>query len=63
MNLEKLDMRDNALNEFPETVCSLTSLKELNIQGCLLKDLPARYMYIHIYLYIHFIEVADQERM
>lgn len=40
--LEILDMRDNAFGTLPAIVCSMTSLKEMDLQSCLLKDLPAR---------------------
>ena len=42
--LEYLDIRDNAFSTLPAIVCSLTSLKEIDVQYCLLKDLPARYV-------------------
>ena len=42
--LEYLDIRDNAFSTLPAIVCSLTSLKEIDVQYCLLKDLPAKYV-------------------
>jgi len=42
--LEKLIIAGNPLNTVPEVVSSLTSLKELNMGGCELSDLPERFV-------------------
>ena len=43
VNLETLAMSENEdMSEIPESVCSLISLKKLDIDNCGLKKLPAR---------------------
>ena len=48
-NLDNLEMLDLSINRFsknfPEVVCELVSLKELNLSSCSISKLPSRCIY------------------
>jgi len=45
--LEKLDIVLNPLKRLPKVVSSLTSLKELDMEGCKLSNLPKRFVWLN----------------
>jgi len=51
--LEKLHIASNSLFAVPEVVSSLTSLKELDMYGCRLSDLPERFVCQNVWIVLN----------